>query len=60
MWENRIDINNKNELIEKLNFLKINLAVIGPEIPLANGFADFLPKKALKYLAWERWSKIGI
>ncbi len=38
----KIDINNKNKLIEKLVFLKIDLIVIGPEIPLANGLADFL------------------
>ena len=42
-----IDIQNKNELLEKLNFLKIDLIVIGPEIPLANGLADFLRKKRL-------------
>ena len=44
----KIDINNKNELVEKLNFLKIDLIVIGPEIPLANGLADFLRKKDFK------------
>jgi len=44
----KIDINNKNELIEKLNFFKIDLVVIGPEIPLANGLADFLRKKDFK------------
>ena len=44
----KIDINNKNELVEKLNFLKIDLIIIGPEIPLANGFADFLRKKEFK------------
>ena len=43
-----IDINNKNELVEKLNLLKIDLIVIGPEIPLANGLADFLRKKNFK------------
>jgi len=37
-----IDINNKNLLLENLNFLKIDFIVIGPEIPLANGLADFL------------------
>ena len=40
-----IDINNKNVLLERLNFLKIDLIVIGPEIPLANGLADFLREK---------------
>ncbi len=44
----KIDIDNKNELVEKLNFLKIDLIVIGPEIPLANGLADFLRKKKFK------------
>ncbi len=43
-----IDINNKNELIKKLDLLKINLIVIGPEVPLANGLADFLRKKDYK------------
>ena len=44
----KIDTNNKNELIEKLDFLKIDLIVIGPEIPLANGLADFLREKEFK------------
>ena len=44
----KIDINNKNELLKKLNFYKIDLIVIGPEIPLANGLADFLRKKDFK------------
>ena len=43
-----IDIDNKNELVEKLDSLKINLIVIGPEIPLANGLADFLRQKGFK------------
>ena len=43
-----IDINNKNELVEKLELLKIDLIIIGPEIHLANGLADFLRKKNFK------------
>ena len=43
-----IDLDKKNELSEKLNFLNIDLIVIGPEIPLANGLADFLRKKGFK------------
>ena len=39
-----IDPNNKKELIQKLEFLNINLVVIGPEIPLANGLGDFCVK----------------
>ena len=41
----KIDINNKNKLVEKLDSLEIDLIVIGPEIPLANGLADFLREK---------------
>ena len=44
----KIDMNNKNALVEKLAFLKIDLIVIGPEIPLANGLADFFRKKNFK------------
>jgi len=44
----KIDVNNKSELLEKLNFLKIDLVVIGPEIPLGNGLAEFLRKKDFK------------
>ncbi len=43
-----MDINNKDELVEKLTFLKIDLIVIGPETPLANGLADFLREKNFK------------
>jgi len=44
----KIDINNEIELVEKLDFFKIDLVIIGPEIPLANGLADFLRKKNFK------------
>ena len=44
----KIDIRNETELVEKLEFLKIDLVVIGPEIPLANGLADFLRNKNFK------------
>ena len=44
----KTDINNKAKLVEKLDLLKIDLIVIGPEIPLANGLADFLRKKNFK------------
>ena len=44
----RIDLNDKSKLVEKLDFLKINLIVIGPEVPLANGLADFLREKSYK------------
>ena len=47
----KIDINNNDALVENLNFLKIDLIVIGPEIPLANGLADFFAGKTLKFLA---------
>ena len=44
----KIDIKNKKELVEKLDFLEVDLIVIGPEIPLADGLADFLRKKDFK------------
>ncbi|MBO8206919.1 phosphoribosylamine--glycine ligase [Prochlorococcus marinus XMU1406] len=44
----KIDIDNKNELIQKLHSFKIDLVVIGPEIPLASGLADFLREKDFK------------
>ena len=44
----RLDISDTNSLVEKLDLLKIDLVVIGPEIPLANGLADFLRKKGFK------------
>ena len=44
----KIDIKNKKELVEKLDFLNVDLIVIGPEIPLADGLADFLREKDFK------------
>ena len=44
----KIELKNTKSLVEKLNSLKIDLVVIGPEIPLANGLADFLRKKDFK------------
>ena len=44
----RLDISDSNSLVEKLDLLKIDLVVIGPEIPLANGLADILRKKGFK------------
>ena len=44
----KVEINKKSEFVEKLNFLKIDLIVIGPEIPLANGLADFLRRQNFK------------
>ena len=37
-----LDLSNIKELISKLKTLKIDLVVIGPETPLANGLADVL------------------
>ena len=44
----KIDIKKRKELVEKLDFLKVDLIVIGPEIPLADGLADFLRAKDFK------------
>ena len=40
-----IDINNHYHLLEKLQVLDIDLIVIGPETPLADGLGDFLRSK---------------
>ena len=37
-----LDLTKKKELINKLNSLDIDLVVIGPEIPLAEGLGDYL------------------
>ena len=39
-----LDLSNFKELIQKLNFLNIDLVIIGPETPLANGLGDVLRK----------------
>jgi len=43
-----VDIKNRNDLVEKLDILRIDLILIGPEIPLAEGLADFLREKNFK------------
>ena len=43
-----IDLNNTSKLVDNLDVLKIDLIIIGPEIHLANGLADFLRKKGFK------------
>ena len=40
-----LDYENKNLLIQTFNSLKIDLIIIGPEIPLAKGLGDFLRSK---------------
>ena len=37
-----LDLNNIKALTSKLNYLNIDLVVIGPEIPLAKGLGDVL------------------
>ena len=54
----KIDINNNDYLVERLDALKIDLVVIGPEIPLANGLADFLRKKHFKVFGPVKTAKL--
>ena len=39
MWKNNNRHKQQKDFVEKLKILKIDLIVIGPEIPLANGLA---------------------
>ncbi len=39
-----LDLSNKKELIKKLKYLNIDLVIIGPETPLAEGLGDILRK----------------
>jgi len=43
-----IDLKDKKELIKKLKNLDIDLVIIGPEIPLANGLSDLLRENNFK------------
>ena len=43
-----LDLNDNEKLIKKLKYLNIDLIVIGPETPLANGLGDILRKKNFK------------
>ena len=45
-----IDFLNFKELLEAIRFHKIDLVVVGPELPLVKGVVDFLKKIKLKYL----------
>tara|TARA_B110000967_G_scaffold183210_1_gene201722 strand:+ start:284 stop:580 length:297 start_codon:yes stop_codon:yes gene_type:complete len=46
-----IDFLNFKKLLSVLKLYKIDLVVVGPELPLVKGIVDFLKKKKLKYLA---------
>ena len=43
-----LDFNNNEKLIKQLIILDIDLVVIGPEVPLANGLSDLLRKNNFK------------
>ena len=43
-----LDFNNNEKLIKQLIILDIDLVVIGPEVPLANGLGDLLRKNNFK------------
>ena len=43
-----VDISNFNQIYSSIKKNSIDLAIIGPEIPLVNGIVDFLEKKKIK------------
>ena len=43
-----VDINNFNKLYEIIVEKKIELLIIGPEVPLVNGITDFFEKRKIK------------
>ena len=55
-----LDIKNKKELIKKLQLLDIDLIIIGPEIPLANGLGDFLRENNFKVSDLKKGAKLNI
>ena len=40
----KIDIDNFKKLAEAIKSYKVDLLIVGPEIPLVNGISDFLSK----------------
>ena len=43
-----VDILNFKEILKLINYLKIDLVIVGPEEPLVAGIVDFLKKNKIK------------
>ena len=50
------DINNNNEILEQVIKHKIDLVLVGPEDPLANGIVDFLKTKDIKVFGPDKYA----
>ena len=51
-----IDINNHKEVLNAINKYDIDLTLIGPEAPLANGIVDFLDKHNVKVFGPDQYA----
>ena len=50
------DINNNNEILEQVIKYKIDLVLVGPEAPLANGIVDFLKTNHINVFGPDKYS----
>ena len=51
-----VDFLNFKKLLEIIKFYKINLVIIGPELPLVNGIVNFLEKNNIKVFGPNRYA----
>ena len=51
-----VDTLNFNKLLSTIKFYKIDLVIIGPELPLVKGVVDFLRKKKIKVFGPDKYA----
>ena len=51
-----IDFLNFNKLLSAIKFYKINLVIVGPELPLVKGIVDFLIKNKIKVFGPDKYA----
>ena len=50
-----LDVNNHSEVLDTINELKIDLTLIGPEAPLADGIVDYLESNGVRVFGPDRY-----